>query len=52
MGRGGQGDDEEAIKVNTPTKAVPGTKMGFQGLLNVSDRQAIISYLKGLKIQK
>jgi len=29
-----------------------GTKMGFQGLLNETDRQAIISYLKGLKIQK
>ncbi|MBC8326374.1 MAG: hypothetical protein H8E27_12195 [Verrucomicrobia subdivision 3 bacterium] len=35
-----------------PTKTVPGTKMGFQGLLNETDRQAIISYLKALKAQK
>ena len=52
MGRGVQGDDDEAIKVNTPTKAVLGTKMGFQGLLYESDRQTIISYLKGLKNKK
>jgi len=38
--------------LTAPTKAVPGTKMGFQGLLNETDRQAIISYLEGLKIQK
>lgn len=38
--------------LTAPTKVVPGTKMGFQGLLNETDRQAIISYLEGLKIQK
>ena len=38
--------------LTAPTKAVPGTKMGFQGLLNETDRQAIIIYLKELKAQK
>ena len=32
-----------------PMKTVPGTKMGFQGLLNQDDRTAIIEYLKQLK---
>jgi cytochrome c len=32
-----------------PMKTVPGTKMGFQGLLNQDDRQALIQYLKSLK---
>ena len=35
--------------LSSPTKAVPGTKMGFQGLLNKSDRTAIIQYLKNIK---
>ena len=30
------------------TKSVPGTKMGFQGLLNETDRTAIIHHLKTL----
>jgi len=30
----------------------PATKMGFQDLLNETDRQAIIDHLKGLKNQK
>ena len=54
MARGGVRWSAEFLDhfLATPTKAVPGTKMGFQGLLNVSDRQAIISYLKGLKNKK
>ena len=31
-----------------PTKSSPGTKMGFQGLLNETDRTAIIYHLKTL----
>jgi len=54
MARGGVRWSTERLDhfLTTPTKAVPGTKMGFQGLLNETDRQAIISYLKGLKTQK
>lgn len=32
-----------------PSKFTPGTKMGFQGLLNQADRDAIINYLESLK---
>ena len=35
--------------IAAPTKSVPGTKMGFQGLLNETDRTAIIHYLKTLE---
>ncbi len=54
MARGGVRWSAELLDhfLATPTKAVPGTKMGFQGLLNEPDRQAIISYLKGLKNKK
>ena len=38
--------------LTTPTKAVPSAKMDFQSLLNEANRQAIISYLKGLKNKK
>ena len=31
-----------------PSKLAPGTKMGFQGLLNQADREAVIEYLKSL----
>ena len=31
-----------------PSQFVPGTKMGFQGLLNQADRDALIEYLKSL----
>ncbi|MBC8243971.1 MAG: hypothetical protein H8E20_06230 [Verrucomicrobia bacterium] len=35
--------------IAAPTKSIPGTKMGFQGLLNETDRTAIIHYLKTLE---
>ena len=31
-----------------PSQFVPGTKMGFQGLLNQTDRDALIDYLRSL----
>lgn len=34
--------------LSAPSRFAPGSKMGFQGLLNPEDREAIIDYLKSL----
>ncbi|KMT64486.1 hypothetical protein XM47_14085 [Catenovulum maritimum] len=35
--------------LTSPNKSIPGNKMGFTGIINQADRQALIEYLQTLK---
>jgi cytochrome c2 len=48
LGQAGKFWDEKTLSVflTNPTKAIPGTKMEFTGLMNEQDRQALIQYIQ------